>query len=111
MLFRSQRITLDIPKINFYDLKDLSFFAPDREKFPCIDIAYNAIQKGGNTPCIMNAANEIAVTAFLEEKIKLSQIPTIIDKTIQKCTFVDNPSIEDIFSTDIESRKIAQQFI
>lgn len=105
------RLPLNIPRIDFSEIGSLTFKKPDTKKFPCIKIAYEAIEKGGNMPCIMNAANEIAVGSFLKGEIPFTFIPEIIEKTMEKCTFVPSPSIDDIFHSDTEGRQIAKQFI
>lgn len=105
------RIELDTKRLNFAELGELTFFAPDTEKFPSLSIAYNSFKKGGNTPCAMNGANEIAVEAFLKERIKFREIPDIIEKSIQKCTFVATPTLDDIFQTDLESKRIAKEIV
>lgn len=102
-----QRINLNTKRLSFPELKELTFFAPDMEKFPCLRIAYDAFNKGGNAPCAMNGANEIAVAAFLKEKIKFTDIPKVISGTLEKCTFVAAPQIEDIYNTDKEAKAIA----
>lgn len=105
------RVSLDIPRPDFASIANLTFKAPDPEKFPCIRIAYEAIRKGGNAPCIMNAANEIAVSAFLKGEIPFTFIPAIIENTLEKCTFVADPTIDDIFLSNKEGRKQAELFI
>jgi 1-deoxy-D-xylulose-5-phosphate reductoisomerase len=105
------RIELNSSRINFPDLKEMTFFSPDFKKFPCLPIAYDSLEKGGNATCIMNAANEIAVQAFLEEKINFSYIPEIISETLLKCQFIAEPDIDAIFSTNFEARKIALQIL
>ncbi|MBQ6310054.1 MAG: 1-deoxy-D-xylulose-5-phosphate reductoisomerase [Bacteroidales bacterium] len=105
------RIDLDTKRISFPELKQLTFFSPDLEKFPCLAIAYGSFKKGGNIPCAMNAANEVAVAAFLKGEIKFTQIPLVIEKTIEKCDFVATPSVEDIFSTDKISKEKAQEVL
>lgn len=105
------RIDLDTRRISFPELSQLTFFSPDLEKFPCLRIAYEAFKKGGNIPCAMNAANEVAVAAFLKGQIKFTQIPTVIEKTIEKCNFVASPTVEDIFSTDRISKEKATEFL
>lgn len=100
------RIDLNTSRIDFAKLGELQFFPPDRAKFPCIQIAYNAIEQGGNIPCAMNAANEIAVDLFLKEKIKFGEIPNIIESAISKIDYIKNPTIEDIFETDKKTRLI-----
>ena len=105
------RIDLDTRRLNFSELAQLTFFAPDTEKFPCLRIAYEAFSKGGNIPCAMNAANEVAVAAFLRSEIKFTQIPKIIEKTLEKCNFVASPSVDDIFFTDKESKTLAEELL
>ena len=102
-----ERISLNTKRISFADLKQLTFEVPDTNKFHCISLAYRAYKKGGNMPCAMNGANEIAVAAFLKDKIKFTDIPKIIEGTMEKCTFVPVPQIEDIYATDTEAKKIA----
>ncbi len=105
------RISLDTKRIDFAALGQLTFFAPDTRKFPAIELAYSAHRKGGNMACIMNGANEIAVDAFLREKILFHRIPDIIAKTMEKCSFVSSPAIEDIYSTHKEAKIIAAELI
>ncbi len=105
------RIDLDTRRLSFADLGQLTFFAPDLEKFPCLRIAYHAFKKGGNIPCAMNAANEVAVASFLKGEIKFTQIPVVIEKTLEKCNFVASPSVEDIFATDKESKVRAEELL
>lgn len=105
------RIDLDTKRISFPELKQLTFFSPDLEKFPCLRIAYDSFKKGGNIPCAMNAANEVAVASFLRGEIKFTQIPLVIEKTLEKFNFVASPSVEDIFSTDRQSKERAQEVL
>lgn len=105
------RIELDTQRLDFAQLKELTFFAPDMKKFPCIRIAYEAFKKGGNSPCAISGANEVAVNAFLKGKIKFTAIPQIIENTIQKCTFVAAPTLEDIFNTNTQAQQIATQLV
>ena len=103
------RIDLDTKRLSFADLRELTFFAPDLEKFPCLRIAYDSFKRGGNIPCAMNAANEVAVAAFLRGEIRFTQIPFVIEKTIEKCNFAASPSIEDIFATDSQAKMHAEE--
>ncbi len=88
------RIKNDFKRFNFLDYKNLSFEEPNIEVFRNLKIAFEALNKGGNIPCIMNAANEVVVDAFLNEKISFLQIPEIIEKTIDKIDFVKKPSYD-----------------
>jgi 1-deoxy-D-xylulose-5-phosphate reductoisomerase len=101
------RLPLNSKRLDFSEFLTLEFQNPDTKKFPCITLAYEALRKGGNTACIMNAANEIAVDAFLHDKIRFLQITEIIEKTISRTAFIQNPQIDDYIATDIEARKKA----
>jgi len=97
--FQSRFVVTDFPKIH-----KLTFFEPDFVKFPCLKLAYDAIGAGGTAPCILNAANEIAVSLFLNGKIKFSRIHEIIDSVLNKIELKYNPSIETIFECDRQTR-------
>lgn len=105
------RLDSHIKKIDFKTLMELNFSKPDTDKFPCIRIAYEAIEMGGNIPCAMNAANECAVELFLDNSITFGEISKIIEQTIKTIDFVKEPSLEEILLTDKEARKIAYQII
>ncbi|MCL2501542.1 MAG: 1-deoxy-D-xylulose-5-phosphate reductoisomerase [Bacteroidales bacterium] len=106
-----QRLTLDTPRLDFSPRKQLEFFAPDTGKFPCLSLAYHVLEQGGNMPCALNAANEVAVAAFLREKIPFYRIPSIIEQTIQKINQIQTPSLAEIQSTDLEARYVAQNLL
>ena len=91
--------------MNIFDIASLTFEKPDTKTFPCLLFAYNAIAKGGNMPCIMNAANEIAVKKFLEGKITFLQIPELIDKAMNEFSFVKDCSLETYIQTDQEVKQ------
>lgn len=105
------RIPLNVERLDLFKVASLTFREPDMDKFPCIRIAYDSIKAGGNIPCIMNAANEIAVAAFLRDRIRFTEIPSVIEKTIGKCPFVAKPDIEDIFESDRQGRIFAKEFV
>ena len=106
-----RRIDLNTRRIDFAELATLTFERPDLERFPCLGLAYRALEKGGNATCAMNGANEVAVAAFLEEKVRFTDIPEIIAATMERCMFVEKPTLEDIYSTDFEAKRIASEFI
>lgn len=106
-----ERQTLDIPKVDFYKLGGLTFSEPDMDKFPCLAIAFEAMKKGGNIPCAMNAADEIAVNAFCEGRIRFTDIPVLIRKCISRCDFVRTPDIDTILQTDSAIREYATNLI
>lgn len=89
----------------------LEFFKPDTEKFRCLALAFEAIKKGGNMPCILNAANEIVNRAFLEDRCKFLEIADIIERTMAKTAFDPNPDYEVYVATDREARRIASELL
>lgn len=100
------RLPLDNRKLNFAELGSLSFSAPDPEKFPALGLAYEALRKGGNLPCVMNAANEAAVAAFLQEKIGFYDITHVVRECMEGADFAADPDLDTIFETN--SRTLAQ---
>jgi 1-deoxy-D-xylulose-5-phosphate reductoisomerase len=104
-----QRLNLPGPKLDFSKALNMEFFPPDTTKFPCLTLAYDSLRQGGNMACAMNAANEIAVSAFLADKIKFTNIAAIVERTMQKIDYIAQPSFEDLQQTDMEARKIASQ--
>ena len=94
------RLPLDNRKLNFAELGGLSFYAPDRERFPALGLAYESLEKGGNMACIMNAANEAAVAAFLQEKIGFYDITDVVSECMAGADFVAKPDLDTIFRTN-----------
>ena len=105
------RLTLDNRKLNFAELGSLSFFVPDMEKFPALGLAYESLRKGGNMACIMNAANEAAVAAFLQEKIGFYEITDVVQECMAGADFVANPDLETIFETNDAAFAQAKEII
>ena len=105
------RLPLDNRKLDFARLGALSFFAPDKEKFPALDIAYEALRLGGNMPCVMNAANEAAVEAFLQERIGFYDIIDIVQTCMEKAEFVQKPDLDAIFAINDETLVKAKELI
>lgn len=106
-----QRIKSTLPRFNFLDYPELTFEQPDRETFTCLELAYAALEKGGNMPCLLNAANEVAVAAFLKDKIRFTAIPEIIESCITKAVFIPKPDLDDYIESDEEARRIAGNLI
>ncbi len=106
-----ERKPLDIPRLDFSKLGGFTFSAPDLEKFPCLAMAMEAMKKGGNLPCVMNAADEVAVNAFLNGDLKFLDIPKVIEKCMSKYSHISNPSLEDILNTDKVTREFAKSMI
>lgn len=102
-----QRLDLHGDRLDLFKTQNLEFFRPDMDKFPCLGLAYEAISKGGNMPCILNAANEVANAAFREGKLSFYGVAEVIAKTMQKATFDKTPDLQTYLETDSEARKIA----
>lgn len=94
------RLTLDNRKLNFSELGSLSFYSPDTERFPALGLAYEALAKGGNMPCVMNAANEAAVAAFLQERIGFYDITDVVGECMAGADFAARPDLDTIFCTN-----------
>lgn len=110
-LFHPERRHADLPKLDLLTAGNLSFFKPDTERFPCLQLAYDAMKTGGTAPAILNAANEIAVQYFLENKARFLQIPQIIEKVLGQMPIIDNPDIHHIDEADHEARNLAKAFL
>ena len=106
-----KRLKNNHKRFNFSDYPTLNFEKPDTSVFECLRLSYESMVVGGNAPCVLNAANEIAVQAFLDEKINFLKIPKIVSSCLEKTNFVPNPTYDDYVSTDEEVRKLAKDFI
>lgn len=104
-----ERLSLNNKKLDFASLQGLTFEEPDMEKFPCLSLAFEAIRKGGNVPCAMNAANEAAVAAFLKDGIRFYDIPEIISACMAGVDFVEKPTVDDLLSTNAEVYRVAAE--
>lgn len=104
-----ERLTLNNKKLDFASLQGLTFEKPDMEKFPCLSLAFEAIRKGGNVPCAMNAANEAAVAAFLKDNIRFYDIPEIISACMAGVNFVEKPTVEALLATNAEVYRAAAE--
>ncbi len=105
-----QRLHLSGERLDLFK-HPLEFFEPDLKKFRCLAMAYEAIARGGNMPCIVNAANEIVNRAFLEDRCAFLQMGDVIAETMQRATFVAKPTYEDYMQTDAEARRIAAKLL
>ena len=106
-----QRLTVGNKKLDFATLGALSFEAPDTGRFPCLELAFEALRRGGNAACALNAANEVAVAAYLKDLISFYDIAKIGEKALAGLNFVADPSLDDIFATNREVAAIADGFI
>ncbi|MDR1344018.1 MAG: 1-deoxy-D-xylulose-5-phosphate reductoisomerase [Tannerellaceae bacterium] len=106
-----KRLTSKAPRLDFRRYNTLTFEEPDTERFPNLALALESMRRGGNAPCILNAANEIAVASFLRNETGFLQMSDIIEQTLQKVSFIPNPSYEDYTATDAQARRIATELI
>ncbi len=106
-----QRIVNNFPRYDFRKPNTLSFDEPDLRTFRNLALAIDALHKGGNMPCVLNAANEIAVYAFLRNRIGFLDMTEMVERTLQKISFIENPTIEELFETDAESRNFAASLV
>lgn len=106
-----ERLPSACRKMSVADYANLTFEAPDREKFPLLDMAFDAIHRGGNVPCALNAANEIAVAAFLADRIGFMQMPEVVAEVVARNRFIASPTYDDYVATNAEIRKIAEELI
>ena len=105
------RLPNTFERFNFMDYPSLTFEQPDVKSFRNLQLAFDALEKGGNAPCVLNAANEVVVDAYLKDKVGFLQMSDTIADTLQKCTFVKNPSLEDYIASDAEARRITKDNI
>lgn len=99
------RFTSKFPRVHFPSLSEMTFFEPDKERFPCLQLAFDALTEGGTIPAVMNAANEVAVAKFLNNEITFMQIPAMISGAMEKHSNRTNPSLEEIVEADRETRQ------
>lgn len=109
--FFPSRIQTDFKRLSFTEINTLTFEEPDPETFRNLGLAYEAMNKGGNMACILNAANEVAVDAFLNDKIKFLQIAELNERCMNSVSFIAKPTLDDYISTDAETRKVAASFL
>ena len=105
-----KRISLSEDRLDLFK-QPLEFFEPDMKKFRCLAMAYEAIRRGGNMPCILNAANEVVNLAFRKGECSFLAMADIVEHTMEKTTFDANPSLDTYLQTDAEARRIAQEIL
>ena len=106
-----QRLNASFDRLDFKKIREFTFEQPDTDRFPCLALAYEALRRGGNMPCIVNAANEIVNRAFIEDKISYNKISEIISLSMEKIPFSNDSSLETYLDTDRETRKYAKSLI
>lgn len=105
------RLKADFPRFDFAKYPALTFEQPDLKTFRNLQFAFDAMERGGNMACIVNAANEIAVAAFLRDEIGFLEMSDLIETCMQRVTFIQQPTLDDYIETDAETRKVAEQFV
>ena len=105
------RLPSSFERVDWNTLKELTFEKPDLDLFPNLRHAYTALAEGGNIPCVVNAANEICVAAFLEERIKFTDMPKLIERAMEKATYILKPTLDDYLETDREIREMVKSWI
>ncbi len=106
-----ERLDIGARRLDFAALGGLSFEAPDMERFPCLELAYEALRRGGNAPCALNAANEVAVAAYLKDLISFYDIAKIGERALAGVDFVADPSLDDIFATNRATAELANGYL
>ena len=106
-----ERWQSNVPRLDLFSVNSLTFEAPDIQRFPNLRLAYDAMEKGGNMPCVLNAANEVVNLAFREGRCGFLQMSDVIAQTMTKTNFIDQPTYEDYVDTDVEARKIAKELL
>ena len=106
-----RRLPLKSERLDLFSLGTLHFEKPNPDAFPCLHLAYEATAKGGNMPCVLNAANEVANLAFREGRISFPRIADVIATTMQKAHFIAAPTLDDLFSTDAHARRLASEML
>ena len=106
-----QRLANAFPRFSFLDYPSLTFEAPDRTAFPNLELAFGAMRRGGNAPCVLNAANEIAVAAFLREQVGFRQMSDVVAECLARVSYLAEPLLADLVATDEETRRVATQLI
>ena len=100
-----ERLPTPVPTLSLTDVGNLEFEPPDTDRFPCLQLAYDALRAGGTFPTVLNAANEVAVAAFLEGRIGFMDIPRLVSDALERHSSVVHPDIEDILGVDTSTRK------
>jgi len=106
-----QRLPSDLPRLDFLKYPEFSFLEPDLKKFRNLALAYSALKTGGNMPCVLNAANEVAVRAFLTGRIGMMQMPDVVENALENIQYLSAPDLEALEGSDKETREMAQRFI
>jgi 1-deoxy-D-xylulose-5-phosphate reductoisomerase len=105
------RLKSNLQRFDFTQYPSLTFEKPDTETFRNLALAFEALNRGGNMPCVLNAANEVAVEAFLKDRIGFLEMPKVVERCMEKMHYITNPKYEDYVHTDSETRAKALEFV
>ena len=105
------RLQASFPRLDFTQCTELTFEQPDTNRFRNLALAYEALHRAGNMPCIVNAANEVCVAAFLHDRVSFLGMSDVIEKTMERVSFISKPTYEDYVATDAEARRVAEEFV
>ncbi|MGM9673875.1 MAG: 1-deoxy-D-xylulose-5-phosphate reductoisomerase [Bacteroidaceae bacterium] len=105
------RLQSDVPRLDFWQMGSLTFEQPDMDRFRCLQLAFEAIRRGGNAACVLNAANEVVNLAFRKGECGFLRMADVIEATMQRVAFVQQPTLEDYLHTDAESRRVAAELL
>lgn len=105
------RLKASFDRLDLFQIRDLTFERPDLERFRCLALAFESLNRGGNMPCIVNAANEVVNRAFLEDQIPFLKMAEVIEQAMGKVSFIQKPTYEDYLATDAETRRVAAELI
>lgn len=105
-----ERLSIKADRLDLFK-QPLEFFKPDMQKFRCLALAYQAMDKGGNIPCIMNAANEVVNKAFLEDRCRFLRMSEIIEQAMDTCTYIKTPTYDELIASDREARRVAEELL
>jgi len=106
-----QRLANTFPRFSFLDYPTLTFEAPDRAAFPNLELAFGAMRRGGNAPCVLNAANEVAVAAFLRDQVGFRQMSDLVAECLARVSYLAEPLLADLVATDTETRRLAETLV
>ena len=106
-----QRLANAFPRFSFLDYPTLTFEAPDRAAFPNLELAFGAMRRGGNAPCVLNAANEVAVAAFLRDQVGFRQMSDLVAECLARVSYLAEPLLADLVATDSETRRLAETLV
>ena len=106
-----QRLANTFPRFSFLDYPTLTFEPPDRAAFPNLELAFGAMRRGGNAPCVLNAANEVAVAAFLRDQVGFRQMSDLVAECLARVSYLAEPLLADLVATDAETRRVAEALV